>query len=77
MSKSIWNIKNCAQSSWSLVATISTWLIWIIGLAAYGDSSSESEEDEDDEDGERQADAAKDGDKSVHLSAEELKVGWQ
>ncbi|XP_017076454.2 arginine/serine-rich protein PNISR [Drosophila eugracilis] len=41
-----------------------------LGLAAYGDSSSESEEDEDDEDGERQADA----DKSVHLSAEELKA---
>ncbi|XP_020798697.1 arginine/serine-rich protein PNISR isoform X2 [Drosophila serrata] len=45
-----------------------------LGLAAYGDSSSESEEDEDEEDGERQADAGKDVDKSVHLSAEELKA---
>uniref|UniRef100_A0A6P4FIT7 Arginine/serine-rich protein PNISR n=1 Tax=Drosophila rhopaloa TaxID=1041015 RepID=A0A6P4FIT7_DRORH len=45
-----------------------------LGLAAYGDSSSESEEDENDGDGERQADAGKDGDKSVHISAEELKA---
>ncbi|XP_037707489.1 arginine/serine-rich protein PNISR [Drosophila subpulchrella] len=45
-----------------------------LGLAAYGDSSSESEEDEDDEDGERQGDAGKDADKSVQLSAEELKA---
>ncbi|XP_017003436.2 arginine/serine-rich protein PNISR [Drosophila takahashii] len=45
-----------------------------LGLAAYGDSSSESEEDEDDEDGERQGEAARDADKSVQLSAEELKA---
>ncbi|XP_039491551.2 arginine/serine-rich protein PNISR isoform X1 [Drosophila santomea] len=44
-----------------------------LGLAAYGDSSSETEDDEDDDD-ERQADGAKDADKSAQLSAEELKA---
>ncbi|EDW34425.1 GL22254 [Drosophila persimilis] len=45
-----------------------------LGLAAYGDSSSESDEDEDDEEGARNAEAAKSADKSVQLSAEELKA---
>ncbi|XP_022213485.2 arginine/serine-rich protein PNISR [Drosophila obscura] len=45
-----------------------------LGLAAYGDSSSESDEDEEDEEGARNAEAAKDPDKSVQLSAEELKA---